>query len=134
VEGACDGSSGEHVSRLEWHVLKLALTVDSAHELANVPGPVLLKNALACNAECIAQGIQTGFRGVGLPAPIIDRHVVVGDGGDQVPVKVDRRRSRFGVELNRGVSVSPVAVALDCLAHLGFDFAHLSRLFDLIEQ
>lgn len=100
------------------------MTVDGAHELANVPGPIRLENALPCNAECITQGIESRFGGDGLPAPIIDGHVVVGDGGDQVPVKVDGRRVSLSVKGDAGVGAGPVAVALNGSDHLGFDFAH----------
>jgi len=100
------------------------LTVDGADKLPDVPGPILLEDSLPCNAEGRAQGIESRFGGDGLPTPIINRHVVVGDGGDQIPVKVDGRRVSLSVDGDSGVCAGPVAVALNGSDHLGFDFAH----------
>ena len=44
-------------------------------------------------------------------------------------MKVDHGIAGFGIEGHGGVSVAPVAVALDCFDHLGFDLAHGCRWF-----
>ena len=88
-DGECAGCSCEHELAGEGEVLEFALPVDGTDELADVPGVCLLEDALPCNAESRAQGIQTGFGGDGLPSTIHDGHVVVSDSGDQITVKVD---------------------------------------------
>ena len=83
------GCSGEHELAGEGEVLEFALPVDRTDELADVPGVCFLEDTLPGDAERITQGIESGFGGDGLPTTIHDGHVVVGDGGDQIAVKVD---------------------------------------------
>lgn len=118
------GCSGEHELAGEGEVLEFALPVDRTDELANIPAVRFLEDALPGDAERITQGIESGFGGDGLPTTIHDGHAVVGDGGDVIAMEVDHGVAGFGVKDHRGVSVAPVAVALDCLDHLCFDLTH----------
>ena len=129
LTGSC-----EHVTTHELISLPAGLSAKVTNPAADVPFPILLEDSLPGIGECITQGIQSRFGGDGLPAPIIDGHVVVGDGGDQVPVKVDGRRVSLSVDGHASVTTGPVGVALDGSDHLGFDFAHGVVSFDLIEQ
>ena len=124
----------QHVTAHELISLPAGLSAKVTNPAADVPFPILLENALPSIGESRAQGIQSRFGSVGLPTPIIDGHVVVGDGGDQVPVKVDGRRVSLSVDGHASVTTGPVGVALDGSDHLGFDFAHGVVSFDLIEQ
>ena len=118
------GCSGEHELTGEGKVLEFALPVDRTDELANVPGVRFLEDALPGDAECRAQGIESRLGGDGLPPAVHDGHAVVSDGGDVVAMEVDHGVAGFGVKDHRGVSVAPVAIALDCLDHLCFDLTH----------
>ena len=122
--------SGEHVSVGEGvNIEHLASDVGFTNEAANVPAVRLLEDTLPSNAECIAQGIESGFGGDGLPSAVKHFQGVFRHGGDVVAMEVDLRIAGLRVEGHRGVSVAPVFVLLDRLDHLGFDLAHLVRLF-----
>ena len=118
------GCSGEHEFAGEGEGLEFALPVDGADELADVPGVRFLEDAFPGDAELRAKGIESGLGGDGLPPAVHDGHAVVSDGGDVVAMEVDHRIAGLRVKGHSGVSVAPVAVALDCLDHLCFDLTH----------
>ena len=122
--------SGEHVSVSEIvNIEHLAGDGGLSNQAANIPAVRLLEDAFPGDAECITKGIESRLGGDGLPSAVKHFQGVFRHGGDVVAMEVDHRIAGLRVEGHRGVSVAPVAVALDCLDHLGFDLAHLVRLF-----
>ena len=91
---------------------------------ADEPSPVLLKHTFAGVTERIAESIQSALSGIRLPTAIIERHAVLIHNGDEIAVQTDQTLTGLSIEVNRGVVLAPVAVALDCFGHLLFDLTH----------
>ena len=78
-------------------------------------------------AEAIDQCIQTRFGGVGLPTTIKDLKEVITHGGNVVAVQVYFRLTIVLTVGNTGVSIVPVDVVMNSVAHLLFDLTHWVR-------
>ena len=118
-----DSCSGEHVTRVEvFHVVDLGLSCLS-HELADIPGEVLLEDTLTSDAEFLAQGVESALGGDALPTTVIDGHAVVIDLSDLVAVQVNSGHAVGGDDL--GVLEFPVLVGMDGSDHLLFDLTHV---------
>ena len=91
---------------------------------ADEPSPVLLKHTFAGVTERITESIQSALSGIRLPTAIIERHAVLIHNGDEIAVQTDQTLTGLSIEVNRGVVLAPVAVALDCFGHLLFDLTH----------
>ena len=118
-----DSCSGEHVTRVEvFHVVDLGLSCLS-HELADIPGEVLLEDTLTSDAEFTAQGVESALGGDALPTTVVDGHAVVIDLSDLVAVQVNSGHAVGGDDL--GVLEFPVLVGVDGGDHLLFDLTHV---------
>ena len=88
------------------------------------PSPVLLKHTFTGVTERITESIESALGSVALISTIIERHAVLIHNGDEVAVQTDQTLTGLSIEVNRGVALAPVAVALDCFGHLLFDLTH----------
>ena len=96
--------------------------------VANIPGEVLLKDAVGVGAaELIDDGVESALGGDALPSAVKDLHEVVTDLGDQVAMQANLRDAVFGADL--GVLQSPVLVCLDGGVHECFDLTHVVLWF-----
>ena len=92
--------------------------------VANIPGEVLLKDAVGVGAaELIDDGVESALGGDALPTTVIDGHAVVIDLSDLVTVQVNSGHAVGGDDL--GVLEFPVLVGVDGSDHLLFDLTHV---------
>ena len=117
-----DSCSGELLEDVPVHEVMNHLVV------ANIPGEVLLKDAVGVGAaELIDDGVESALGGDALPSAVKDLHEVVTDLGDQVAMQANLRDAVFGADL--GVLQSPVLVCLDGGVHECFDLTHVVLWF-----
>ena len=117
-----DSCSGELLEGVPVHEVMNHLVV------ANIPGEVLLKDAVGVGAaELIDDGVESALGGDALPSAVKDLHEVVTDLGDQVAMQANLRDAVFGADL--GVLQSPVLVCLDGGVHECFDLTHVVLWF-----
>ena len=118
-------TSSKDITRLESFGDELRLSVNCTYKLSHIPSKILLKNTFASDTKFCAKCIKTGFCGSSLPTTIVDSHIIICHGSNQIAVKIYRGSVSFLVNRYLSVTRFPIDVRLNCGTHLRFDLTHV---------